>query len=155
MFHSRTANKKINKLQERALRFVYNNYDKSFSELLNIDNSFTFHEYSIQVLATEIFKYVNGISCELLQNLFTDKTYYHDIRSKSQLMIPSVHTEMYGKNSLRYFGACLWKIIPTNIKNANSINEFKSKIKKWRPENCPCRLCMDYIPEIGYINLFE
>ena len=27
------------------------------------------------------------------------------------------------------------------LKNANSIEAFKIQIKKWKPENCPCRLC--------------
>ena len=43
MFHSRTLNNKINKLQERALKIVYKNRNLTFQELLNLDNSFTIH----------------------------------------------------------------------------------------------------------------
>ena len=44
MFHNRTLNSKINKLQEkRVLCLIYNNSSSSFSELLEKDNSFTIH----------------------------------------------------------------------------------------------------------------
>ena len=44
MFHNRTLNNKINKLQEkRVLCLIYNNSSSSFSELLEKDNSFTIH----------------------------------------------------------------------------------------------------------------
>ena len=44
MFHNRTLNNKINKLQEkRVLRLIYNDSSCSFSELLEKDNYFTIH----------------------------------------------------------------------------------------------------------------
>ena len=56
MFHSRTSNNKINKLHERALRQVYKDYNSSFQELLNRDNSFSIHHRNLQQLATEMYK---------------------------------------------------------------------------------------------------
>ena len=43
MFCSRSANNKINKLHERALRIVYDDYNSKFEELLTKDSSFTIH----------------------------------------------------------------------------------------------------------------
>ena len=43
MFWTRSANNKINKLHERALRTVYNDYNSKFEELLTKDSSFTIH----------------------------------------------------------------------------------------------------------------
>ena len=43
MFCSRSANSKINKLHERALRVVYGDYNSKFEELLTKDGSFTIH----------------------------------------------------------------------------------------------------------------
>ena len=40
MFHSRTLNKHINKIHERAMRLVYDDNVSSFEEFLNKDNSF-------------------------------------------------------------------------------------------------------------------
>ena len=39
MFHRRKVNSKINHLQERSLRIVYNDYITSFQDLLKKDNS--------------------------------------------------------------------------------------------------------------------
>ena len=50
MFYNRATNNKINKLHERALRLVYDDYLSAFEELLEKDNSFTVHHYNIQSL---------------------------------------------------------------------------------------------------------
>ena len=39
MFHTRELNRKINHIQERALRIVYRDNSSSFTELLKKDNS--------------------------------------------------------------------------------------------------------------------
>ena len=83
MFYSRTLNSKINRLRERLLRIVYNLNNKvnklherclciihndstcSFTVLLEIDNLVSVHHRNIQVLATELYKFVNGLSPKL------------------------------------------------------------------------------------------
>ena len=55
MFHNRTLNNKINKLQERALPLFHNDNTSSFYELLQKDNSFTIHHRNIQKLALEMY----------------------------------------------------------------------------------------------------
>ena len=52
----------INKLQERALRVTYNDYDLSFSELLETSNESTIHIKNITILMTEIYKFLNDVS---------------------------------------------------------------------------------------------
>ena len=32
---------------------------------------------------------------------------------------------------------------------------FKSKIRMWKPNNCPCRICKNYIPNVGLLETFE
>ena len=56
MFHSRGSNERINKIHERALRVVHNDYFSAFEELLLKDNSVSIHHRNLQVLVTEIFK---------------------------------------------------------------------------------------------------
>ena len=47
MFHSKKLNSRINKLHERALRIVYQDYVSSFTELLEIDKSTTIHNRNV------------------------------------------------------------------------------------------------------------
>ena len=62
MFHGLKTNYKINRLQERALRLIYNDYISSFDELLSKDGTFTIHEQNIHYLAIEMFKALNDLS---------------------------------------------------------------------------------------------
>ena len=70
MFHSRTLYYKINRLYERCLRIIYNDNTSSFTDLLKIDNSVSMHHRNIQVLATELYKFVNGFSPKLVNDCF-------------------------------------------------------------------------------------
>ena len=56
MFHSRKLNHCINSIHERALRVTYQDYQSTFLQLLQRDNSATIHHRNLQVLASEIFK---------------------------------------------------------------------------------------------------
>ena len=62
MFCSRTTNNKINKLNERVLRLVYDDYVSTFEELLKKGNSFTVHHYNTQALCIELCKVFSGQS---------------------------------------------------------------------------------------------
>ena len=53
MFHSRKLNRRVNKLHERKLRIVHQDYASSFTELHEKDNSTTIHNRNIQLLAAE------------------------------------------------------------------------------------------------------
>lgn len=62
MFHSIKVNRKIYSLQERYIINVYNDYTKSFEDLLSKVNTFKIHHKSIQLLAIELFKIFEDFS---------------------------------------------------------------------------------------------
>ena len=72
MFFSRSSNNKINKLHERALRIVYDDYNSKFEELLTKDGPFTIHHKNIQTLEKEMFKTHHGFSQVSFLDLFLD-----------------------------------------------------------------------------------
>ena len=139
MFHSRSLNNKINRIHERALRF---------SELLDLDNSVTVHQKNLQVLVIEIYKVKNGI----MNDIFELQNPTHNLRSScNQFRRENVKTVHYGIQSVRYLGPKIWELVPNNIKYSNSLSKFKKLIKSWKPEACPCRLCITYIAQVGSI----
>ena len=75
----------VNKLHERVLRIVYQDYASSFTELLDKDNSATIHNRSIQLLATELFKVKNGLSPPSIEEIFVKNTQHYDLRKTLNL----------------------------------------------------------------------
>ena len=151
MFHNRTLNNKINKLHERTLRIVYKDYKSSFDNLLNKDNTFTIHERNLQKLATEMFKIQNNLSPSFLNNIFPpSKNPYEDvIKIFAGQKILEQYT-MYRKR-LHFMVQNTWALLLNEIKKSNNINEFKAKIKHWKPEGCTGRICKVYIPNLGFL----
>ena len=70
MFHSRKLNNKINRMHEKCLRIVYNGNTSSHEEPLEIDNSASAHHRNIQIFATELYNIVNGVSSDIMKDLF-------------------------------------------------------------------------------------
>ena len=70
MFHSKRLNRRINNIDERSLRLVYQDYNSSFEELLHKDNSMSAHERNTQTLAVEVFRVKIGIVPKMMQEIF-------------------------------------------------------------------------------------
>ena len=68
-----------------------------------------------------------------------------------EFTVPNVKSVFHGTESVSYIAPKIWDMVPSNIKDLNNLSAFKQAIKKWKPENCPCRLCKTYIPNLGFI----
>ena len=151
MFCSRQMNNRINRIHERALRIVYQDKVSNFEQLLEKDNSVSIHVRNLQVLATEIFKVKKNLSPNIMQKVFEFTEPAYNFRKDAVFKSYKIQTQRYGIESLRYLGPKIWAQVPNEIKESDSLFIFKSKIKKWRPENCPCKLCKTYVARLGYI----
>ena len=156
MFCSRTMNKKINHIHERALRLVYQDYTTSFEELLKKDGSLTFHHRNIHHVAIEMFRVKHNLSPPFMNEIFTHKVNEKGTRSGNTFARPNVETVKKGDRSLRSFGPIVWNtMLPDNLKECESLDEFKSSIKSWTPDNCVCELCRTYVDGLGYTNISD
>ena len=151
MCHSRVLNNKINRLHERALRVVYKNSDMTFQELLKRDDSFTIHDRNLQKLALEMYKVKHNLSPLPMQELFQQVKNSQNLRNNKDFEVPKVRTVNNGIETIRYRGPITWDLVPDNIKQSNSLSEFKGKIKHWKPEGCTCRFCKIYITNLGFL----
>ena len=155
MCHGRDLNDKINNLHERALRTVYQGKKSSFETLLKYDKSVSIHVKNLQYLATEIFKVKNDLCPEIMKEIFIfheNPTY--NLRSGNHLTRRNIRKTHYGIETISNLGARIWHLLLEEIKNASSLSVFKTKIEKWMPKKCPCKLCQTYIKNIGFIWLY-
>ena len=154
MFHYRRANSKINHIHERALRIVYKTNALSFEELLELDKSFKVYHRNTQSLAIKLFKIQNNLSVTIMNDIFQPRVVSHNLRSQIDFTRPNVNSEHFGISSLRYMAAKVWDMVPNDIKNVNDIETFKKNIRKWKPVNYHCKLCLDHVSCVGYANTF-
>ena len=70
MFHNCSLNNKINWLHERCLRIIFNDKHSNFEVLLIKDNSVSIHHNNIHTLAIEMYKVANGMSPEVMNDIF-------------------------------------------------------------------------------------
>ena len=122
---------KLEKLQERALRFVFNDNNSSYVDLLKRGNFLSLSAYRIRNLAMEIFKCCHGTNPIYLNDLFCKQEMKYDLRDKTLLEQPKSSTKTYGCRSFRYYWAKLWNALPFEIKNTDDYDDFKSKLTAW------------------------
>ena len=77
----------------------------------------------------------------------------YNLQSRTDFMGGCINTRHYGLNSLIYFAPKVWYKIPLKIKNINSLQKFKTEIRKYAPENSYCDLCRPYLQNLGYVEL--
>ena len=104
----------------------------------------------IQSLATEMFQIKHGQSPEIVSDIFAQTTQHYNFRQNRDLRIRFVKLFYHGPESISYLGPKIWEIFPAKIKETNSLNSFKIEIRKWVPQSCPCRLCKQYISDVGF-----
>ena len=129
-------------MHERSLRIVYSDKTSDFSEVLEKDGSVSIHYQNIRQRAIEIFKVSKSLCPEIVKGLFQFKyDIAYNLRQKSQFHIPPVRTVLSGTENTKYLGPKIWELIPDEMKELESLWEFKRAIKLWKPTSCPCKLC--------------
>ena len=152
MCHSRENNNKINRLHEKCLRIIYNYKRSSFNALLEKDGSVSIHEKNIKILATEMFKVSKNLAPPQMHEIIKLKGQPHyNLRYNSLVFRPLVKSVYKSTESVSFLGPNIWDILPDTYKDMPDLNSFKLALKRWRPVNCPCRICKVYIASVGFV----
>ena len=151
MFYDRTLSHRINHIHERALRFAYKDYQTDFESLLEQRDLISIHVKNLQLLMTEIYKTKSDLSPPFMKDIFTERNTGYNLRHGNDSQIPKVHTTTHGIETISFLGNRLWSTLPNIVKQASILPIFKNHIKCWKGENCHCRLCKTYIPQVGYL----
>ena len=142
LFCSNTSQKKLEKVNERALRLALSDYTSSYKDLLVNAESTTVHIHSIRLLALAIYKTLHNLNPAFMKNYFLPKPTSYNLRRNDVLSIPKVKTTNYGIKSISFLGPKIWNSLPNEIKSSRNANQFKTLIKDWFFENkCACSIC--------------
>jgi hypothetical protein len=133
--------KKLEKIQERALRFIYNDSDSSYENLLEKSQLHSLRLKRLRSMAIEVFKIINKQTPVYLHDLVTIKKSSYSFRYNNTVDIPRVNTTRYGLHSLRYGAVKLWNELPNDLREGISLNNFKNLISKWDGDECSCSFC--------------
>ena len=79
MFCSRTSSNMINKLHERSLRIVLNDYSSNFNILLENNNDTSNHH--INSLVTEVFKMKNELAPPIMESILNKRFNTYNLRN--------------------------------------------------------------------------
>ena len=85
-----------------------------------------------------------------MTQVFEEKDVPYNARENNGLAMPKAKTTLYGIDTIRYIGINLWQKLPTRIKESQSLEIFKQKLKLIRNFDCSCRLCKNFVPGLGF-----
>ena len=145
MFCNRKSMKKVNKIPERYLRLMTNNYELSYEELLDLTNEIYPHQ---RCLMTEVYECLNGLSPYIMNDVLAVSKHRYNARHYNLFVTDRPKTAKYGRNSIPYRANQIWNLLPSEIKNSANLDSFKLKFKQWRCLERPCTLCKTYLPNI-------
>ena len=129
MFCGKTNLRKLELLQERALKIVYKDHTLSYEDMLNRSNLLCIRTNLIRLLAIELYKSINGMNPEYINQLFKPRISKYNFRNDCKLEQKKFNTYKYGYFSLQYFGSKLWNILPMNVKESESLMIFRSRLR--------------------------
>ena len=133
---------KMEKIPERALRFITDDYVSNYETLLINAGFTTMRVRQMQNLCTEIYKTLSNLNPQYMQELFEKSSSSYSTRRPNDLRIPRVNQASYGSRSIRFEGTMLWNHLPEHIKSSENMYIFKTLIKNWTGPSCGCNYCL-------------
>jgi len=97
MFAGKTAINKICKIHHRTLQIVYNDYTKTYEQLLDISKTTSIHQRHLKCLATEVFKSLLHLNPEFMWNYFNEKQIPYSLRDRNKVILPRAKSSRFGE----------------------------------------------------------
>ena len=126
-------------------------FDSSYISLLEQTNEGTIHQRCINSLLIEVYKYLNGFSPDIMNEIFILRENRYNLRNFHLFETDNPQTVRFGLDSIAYRASQLWQQLPLSIRESRSLALFKEKIKTWQCTSCPCRSCQLFVANVGYI----
>ena len=127
-------------LNQRALRFVFDDYKSTYDELLLHINHPTLYNTRMHNISI-VFEALHGLVPEYISKLYTLQNCSINLRGDNILVVPRVNTTSHGLHSLAYRGSKLWNSLPNNIRLIHELSKFKLEISKMKFDVVCCTFC--------------
>ena len=122
--------KKIEKVNERALRYVYKDKTSAYHELLQrIGLGTTLENHRVQDMLITIKACFQGTAPTCIKELVKMRNNKYDLKGNNTLPLPKVNTTKHGLNSFRYFAAKQWNSIPDELRLKAGGQEFNKQVR--------------------------
>ena len=132
---------KLEKLQFRALKFIFDRYDLDYSTLLRMANLPTLELSRMKNIATEVYKAVQGSNPEYINRVFKPNAHGYSLRAKYTVRASTCHTTKGGLHSGKNFGTKIWNSLPNELRTGKNFPTFKRLLRHWDGFSCKCCSC--------------
>ena len=133
--------KKIEKIQFRALKFVFSDYTSSYDDLLDRAKMPSLELRRLRTIAIEVYKAYNNLSPGYISELFIRQTSGYNLRSGNAVRLRTNRTTNFGLHSFSHFGGMLWNAIPNEARRNTDLKTFKNFLYTWSGPQCQCSFC--------------
>ena len=94
--------KKVDKIQERDLRIVWNDYQSDYKTLLEISGRELMYIFILKKLASFVYKCLNSTGPGLINDLFNKKEIPYDLPDNNRVEQPLCSMTRYGLSILSF-----------------------------------------------------
>ena len=122
MFSHAKSLKKVEALQKRALRFLYDDYNSPLEDILKKSGKVCMEVNRLRYLCIEIYKTINNINPSFTKQIFQLRETNRTIRNQYilNLSVPKVSQVSYGE-TLKYYGPKIWNSLRFYVKTSKTL----------------------------------
>ena len=106
---------------------------------------------NLQVLMTETYKIINGISPPIKEIFFILRENTLNVRNFQEIFNENRNTVKHGIETISDRTPFLWANLPNEYKLATYLHDFKLKIKSCHCDICVCGLCQNFQQNLGFL----
>ena len=137
MFANKCSIHKILKIHKRTLQTVYDVYDESYENLSNRSDDISMHQNHLRYLVIEVYKSLVNLNSGFMWTFFERNHTPYNLRQGDLLLLLPARPSRYGVNYLAFWGSLLWNNLPPQVKESQTLKEFKKKLRIWDPFTIP------------------
>ena len=103
---------------------------------------------------TPLYKVSKSMSPPQITELFAERNEHpYNLRHNAKILQPFLNSPRCRTESISYLDPKIWAMVPDTYKYIYSLYNFKKVIRRYKPENCLCRIWKAFVTNIGFCEL--